>query len=185
MSQFNPFAAASSGQLPAEPLASGLGADQAEQIAQEAQQYLQQDYQTSGSVNPLRYALNPAAANEINKLKNDEAHRKASKSRQGNESLKKRKSFLNIDESMEMNDEESQKLKQMMQDSERRKVLQKKGVSYKNSQAAHQDLDRKSKKHMFQEAIKIEDASRAEQDGVAVHRSQQVKKNALLLRNSE
>jgi len=87
---------------------------------------------------------------------------------------------------MEMNDEESQKLKQMMQDSERRKVLQKKGVSYKNSQAAHQqDLDRKSKKHLFKEAIKIEDATRVEPDGVAVHRSQQVKKNRLLLRNSE
>ena len=159
MSQFNPFAVANSGNLPAESLVSHNAADLAEQATQEAQLYQLQDYQTSSSVNPLRYGLNPSSANEIDKLRADEASTRASRSRQGNESLKKRKSFLNIDESMEMNDEESQKLKQMMQDSEQRKVLQKNGVSHKNSRAVHQDLDRKSKKHLFKDAMKIEDAS--------------------------
>ena len=59
-------------------------------------------------------------------------NKKKPRSRYGNESLKKRKSYLNIDDSMEMDYEESIKIKQMMQDTERRKVLQKKGVSSKN-----------------------------------------------------
>lgn len=82
-------------------------------------------------------------------------NKKKPRSRYGNESLKKRKSYLNVDDSMEMNDEESQKIKQMMLDTERRKVLQKKGVSHKNPVASHKDLDKKTKRH--KEVIKTDD----------------------------
>ena len=50
---------------------------------------------------------------------------------------------------------EQGEIKQMMQDTERRKVLQKKGVSHKNPISSHKDLEKKSKKH--KEIIKTDD----------------------------
>jgi len=140
LSQFNPFAAMNSGGFAGESVENNNASESQEQSKFDVQ-YRTQDYRTGGTDDLARNALHSSSDNENDNTIEEQNVKSISRIRKDVDSLRKQKSCLNIDESMEMNDEESQKLKQMMQDSEHRKVLQKKGVSHKTNVGGHRALD--------------------------------------------